>query len=228
MSELNNITNSFSATLKDSDLQSVTTDLAETFSDALLNEGLLKEIPILGTLLGIGKAGFKIRDRLFLKKLLYFLAEINSISQADREKLITEIDSSQEYRTKVGEKLLYIIEKCEDHEKSQTMGRLFRAFLDKKIDYDSFLRCSIIVQRAMLDDLEWFVQHDWEQLSIEESADYLNWGVVEIVPLKIDLKQRTNYDYWDNDQHTYELEGGEIKTEITFIGKKIREALKQL
>lgn len=226
MSELTNLSTSFSETLKDSDLQSVTIDLAETLSDAFLEDGILKDIPIIGTLISLGKTGMRIRDRLFLKKIIYFMSELKDISSKERQAIITKIDSSESYKTKVGEKLLYIIDKCDDHEKSQLMGKLFKALLEEKIDYDSFIRCSLVIQRAMIDDLEWFVEHDWEKLSIEESADYLNWGVFEIAPLSLNLKQKQNYDYKEDQEKYYELEGGEIKTEITFIGQKIREALR--
>jgi hypothetical protein len=46
MTELNEISNSLESTLKDTDLQSVTIDLAETFTDSFLHDGILKEIPI--------------------------------------------------------------------------------------------------------------------------------------------------------------------------------------
>lgn len=226
MSELTNLSTAFSETLKDSDLQSVTVDLAEIFIDAFQEDGIIKDIPIIGTLIGLGKTGMRIRDRLFLKKIIYFLSELKEISSKEREAIITKIDSSKSYKTKVGEKLIYIIDKCDDHEKSQLIGKLFKAFLEEKIDYDSFLRCSLVIQRAMIDDLEWFVEHDWEKLTIEESADYLNWGVFEITPLSLNLKQKQNYDYREDQEKYYELEGGEIQTEITFIGKQIREALR--
>ena len=44
---------------------------------------------------------------------------MNSISADECEKVISEIDNSKKYRIKLGEKLLYIIDKCDDHEKSE-------------------------------------------------------------------------------------------------------------
>lgn len=226
MSELNEISNSLADTLKDSDLQGVSVDLAETFTDALLQDGILKDIPIIGTLVGLGKTGLKIKDRLFLKKIIYFITELKDIPAEKRESIITKIDESKQYRIKIGEKLLYLIDKSDDHEKSQLVGRLFKAFLEEKIDYDSFLRCSLIVEKAMVEDLEWFIEKDWEKLTIEESGDYINWGVFEITPLSIDLKENRAYQY-EGEERTYEISGGEIKTEITFIGKTLRLALRK-
>ncbi len=205
MSETKDISNSLELTLKDSDLQGITVGLAETLTDALLEDGILKDIPVISTIVGLGKAGFKIRDRLFLKKIISFISELKEIPINKRNEIITKIDNSKQCRIKIGEKLLYIIDKCDDYEKSQLMGRLFKAFLEEKIDYDCFLRCSVVVDKAMPEDLMWFVNHDWELLNIEKSADYLNWGVFEIKPLG----------------------PMRLETKITFIGKKLREVLKE-
>ena len=51
--------------------------------------------------------------------LLKIAPEIKNISATKRRDMINKIDNSGKFRTKVGEKLLYIIDKCEDHEKSQ-------------------------------------------------------------------------------------------------------------
>lgn len=226
MSELNEISNSLESTLKDTDLQSVTIDLAETFTDSFLHDGILKEIPIIGTIVGLGKTGLKIKDQLFLKKIIYFINEIKNIPAEKREAIITKIDESEQFRIKIGEKLMYIIDKTDDHEKSQTIGRLFKAFLEEKIDYDSFLRCALIVEKTMIDDLDWFVTNTWETGTIEDTGDYINWGVFEMIPLTIDLKENRDYIHED-EKRTYEISGGEIKTQITYIGKVLRLALKQ-
>lgn len=226
MSEINKISNSLETTIKDSNLQAVTLDLAETFTDAILEDGILKDIPIFSTIIGLGKAGLRIKDRLFLKKIISFISEINQISIEKRNEVITKIDASKKFRIKVGEKLLYIIEKCEDYEKSHLMGKLFKALLNEKIDYACFLRCAVVLDRAIPEDLMWFVNGDWEELYIEEAADCLNWGVFEIKPISLKIKENVSPSIHWEEKYNYEVQGGELKAEINFIGKKIREALK--
>ncbi|MBE7630491.1 hypothetical protein [Tenacibaculum piscium] len=227
MSEIKDISNSLELTLKDSNLQGVTVGIAETLTDSILEDGILKDIPVISTIVGLGKVGFKIKDRLFLKKIITFISELNEISIEKRNEIISKIDESKQFRIKIGEKLLYIIDKCDDHEKSQLIGRLFKDFLEEKIDYDSFLRCSVVVDKAMPEDLMWFVNHDWEKLSIEESGDYLNWGIFEISPLSININETFDHSSHYEQKSNYEVEGGELRTEITFIGRKLREALKE-
>ena len=60
-------------TIKDDNFQDLIMDLGETAIDAVLDEGVLKEIPILGSFLGVARATMSIQDKLFTKKLLTFL-----------------------------------------------------------------------------------------------------------------------------------------------------------
>src|SRR6266496_2194250 len=164
MNEIKTISNSLEETIKDTDLQDVTIDLAETLADTLLNDGIIKDIPILATIIGLGKTGLNIKDRLFLKKIIYFISELKNIPAEKRNELITKIDSSGKYRIKVGEKLLYIIDKCEDHTTSQYVAILFSAFLNEEINYPDFLRGSTIIQKLLVQDLEQFLETETKQL----------------------------------------------------------------
>ncbi|MBS4068028.1 MAG: hypothetical protein KGZ62_05470 [Sulfurimonas sp.] len=79
MPELKEFTNALEKTLKDSDLQEVTTGLAEVFIDNLIKDGIVKDIPIIGTVVGFGKVIYGIREQLFLKKIIYFISEVKDI-----------------------------------------------------------------------------------------------------------------------------------------------------
>jgi len=129
MTELKELAKSLDKTIKHTDLQNVTVDLSEVLIDSLIDDGIAKDIPIIGTIVGLGKATLGIRDSLFLKKVIYFISEIKNIPANTRNQMIDKIDSSKEYKIKVGEKLLYIIDKCEDHQKSSIIARLFVGFI---------------------------------------------------------------------------------------------------
>ena len=172
MSELNTLSDSLEHTLKDSDLQNVTISLAEVFADSLMAEGIAKDIPIIDTVIGLGKTAIGIKESLFLKKIIYFISELRNISATKRHEMIDKIDKSGKFRTKVGEKLLYIIDRCDDHEKSQVIARLFSAFLIDTICYAEFLRASHIVDSVMNDDLKWFIESGWED---EDDSRLMVW-----------------------------------------------------
>lgn len=239
MSELKKLSNSLEHTLKDSDLHSVTISLSEVVLDELIKEGIAKDIPIIGTVVGIGKATIGIKESLFLKKIIYFITELKNVSSEKRRDMIDKINNSGKYRTNVGEKLLYIIDKCDDHEKSQIAARLFSAFLLEIISYDEFLRSSYIINQVIYEDLKWFVEGAWEKdreenkyqydypdedgyFRIEEVGSIATSGLVEIVSPEVMVRDQDDWKAHDK----YIVEGSELTVCITDIGKKIREILK--
>lgn len=216
---------SLTEVIKSNDIENISANLSETLLDSFLNDGVLKDIPLISTIIGLSKTGFKINDALFAKKIIYFINEIEHISNDKVNEMINEIDDSDSFKIKVGEKLLYIIDKSDDHEKSKIIGKLFKAFLEKTIDYDLFLRCSKVVERVMIDDLEYFLETNYEVLTIEDAAEYISWGVFETVPFEIYLDE-TNVGGYVDPSKEYKLKGGEQNAKINFVGKKLREALK--
>jgi len=74
MVEINKLSKSFERTLKDSNLHNVSVSLAEVAFDSLMDDGIAKQLPIIGTIVGLGKATIGIKESLFLKKnhLLYY------------------------------------------------------------------------------------------------------------------------------------------------------------
>ena len=239
MSELNNLSKSLEHTLKNSDLQNVTIGLAEVFTGSLMEDGIAKDIPIIGTVIGLGRASIGIKESMFLKKIIYFISELKNISITKRHEMIDKIDTSGKFRTRVGEKLLYIIDKCEDHEKSQLIAILFSAFLSEKISYEEFLRASHIVDQVMLEDLKRFVTCAWEKedgwilrledrkahLTLNEAGNITTSGLVELVSPEVMIKEPE--DWKDAEAFgAHIVEGSELTVRISDIGKKIQDILK--
>lgn len=65
MTELKEYSNSLEETLKDSALHNVSAALAEVVIDNLIDDGIAKDIPIIGTVVGLGKVALGIKERLF-------------------------------------------------------------------------------------------------------------------------------------------------------------------
>lgn len=230
MENLKDLNNSFSDTLKDSNLQSVSIELGEVIADSFLQEGLLKDIPIIGTIVGLGKSSISISDHLFLKKIIHFIVGIKHIEKEKRNKLISKIESSKKYRIKVGEKLLYIIDKCEDHIATQYIAKLFTAFLDEQISYPEFLRGATVIQRIFIEDLNYFLTAPLEELSKEFDAEYylsdfeanlISAGLCATGSESISIRDQ---DDWKMD-NKYVVEGGATILFLTDIGKTLRKVL---
>jgi hypothetical protein len=150
---MDKLSGALSQTLRDSDLHAIGADLGEAVLDTLFQDGLAKNIPILGTLYKLCRVGLNISDRLFASKLVHFLAEIASVPAEERARMISKIESSGKYQLKVGEKLLYILEKADDHEVARVIAFLFSAVLSGELDYGDFLRGCRAVQSLAPADL---------------------------------------------------------------------------
>jgi len=231
MNEIKKLSNSLEETIKDSNLQDVTADLAETFTDTLLKEGILKDIPIIGTILSLTRVTINLNDRLLIKKLIYFISELKTIDPEKRKRLIEEIDNSDKQRIKVGEKLLYIIDKCDDHTYAKYVAILFSAFLNEDMTYEEFLRGCSILQRLLIQDIELLIKTKVSELETQLTkhdrgvTDFQNSLITAgILATHIDsVSVRDQDDYKQTDK--YVVEGGDQIIYLTDIGHKLKLVL---
>ena len=158
---MSEIEKSITETIKTSNLSELTIDYAEVFTDSVLKDGILKDIPIVNSIVGVGKIGFAINDYLFLKKILSFLVNIKDVHQSQREKLLLKIENSEKYQKNVGEAILLIINKIDDLEKPKIIGKIFSFFLNGEIDYETFLRLSQSIEKVFLPDLSKLIQMEF-------------------------------------------------------------------
>jgi hypothetical protein len=94
---------SLMTTLKESKLGQIIETIAEVPIDFILEEGFLREIPIVSTLVGMIRVGAAYRDRLLLKKLLLFLRELADVELTERDRMIRRLEQDSKMRIRVGE-----------------------------------------------------------------------------------------------------------------------------
>ena len=75
------------------DLKGISADLIEMGVDSILDEGVLKEIPIVSFITRTINLKSTITDKIFTKKLLHFLHSIKDVPLNQRTKVIEKIDS---------------------------------------------------------------------------------------------------------------------------------------
>lgn len=170
-------------------LSEIAVDGAELAIDSILHEGLLKDIPIVGTIYKIGRASIGVREAIFTKKVLKFLQELKDIPLAEREEFLRKLEENAKYSNRVGEKLLVLIERLDDIDKSSVIGRLFKAAVAEKIDYETFLKLSSIVDKAFLPDLlklrgettdQWGIRHTSRRLHRDVQEHFYTIGIMSI------------------------------------------------
>ena len=130
-------------------------DYAELGIDSVLDTGVLKDIPIISTIFGVSKVIHSVHERNLIKKLILFLNELNS-GNVDKEKLTNYKDrlnrNKKEAEKELG-RVLIILNQIIDNDKSIMLGKIFKAYVNEKIDWNQFCEFSEIINRLFLQDV---------------------------------------------------------------------------
>lgn len=217
---LDNLSLDVTNVLCSSNLKDVSIDLAELTLDSILKNEALKNIPVVKTLLSIIETTQNISNYLFLKKIVAFLSNIKKVSVKKRKAMITKIDESGEYKVKVGETLLNILDKCDNTEKASYLGTWFAAFLRGKITYGMFLAGAHVINRVYLPDFEYFISQYEDWLMVEDAYEEIASGLfyVDFTTAFWDIK-----DVADGKLNVDEI--SEAGAKITPIGDALRSIL---
>ncbi len=157
-------------------------DIGEIMIDATLNEGVLKEVPILGTLVGIYKCIRNVYDVLFAKKLVAFLIPIKDVSPEKRGEAIRKWEEDKDYRGKVGDTLLGMIQRCDDAVKAKWLSMLFYELVLIKGWSRLFMRAEKTLSSLSVMDVQAFLnmtKEHFHRISEEESEPYIGSGLYQ-------------------------------------------------
>lgn len=208
------------AAIKDSNFHAIAKDSFEVVIDSFLKDGLLKDIPFMGGVSGFFNMHRSVQDQLFLKKIVTFLIHSEATTAEERIKVIQEIDDSKEHRIKVGEKLMYIINKFDDHIKAGIFGYLYKEFTLRKLKYDDLLRCALVLDKCLIRELDFFLKSEPNtKYGIEHHSELLEWGLLSLAALDISLEK-------DEDSET-KLEGGQLVLKVSNAGRLLRFHLRE-
>lgn len=229
--DVEQITESLEETLLESELTSVGTEVSEIAIDLVIDDGVLKDVPIISTLVGLGKTAASVREYLFLKKIIAFITKISTVSKSDRQKMVKRINESDDFKVKVGEKLLYLIDKTEDHETAGIIGLLFAAFVENKMDYSDFLRCSVVVNSVFVEDLKSFVSSDSTYVHIENAGELVGTSLysLEADPVEVNVDDQSDHKVLRDggSKYTTDVDGGQFWAHVTSTGEIMRDVLKE-
>jgi len=169
--------------IKDSELPSLAKDYAEIAIDGIMDDGILKDFPLVGSVVGFIKFGSSLNKHFASKKIYKFLYQLNTISEEKRIKKIDEINNSKKYQSNVGEMILELLENIESDYKPEIIGRLFKAVIEEEIDYNTYLRLADIVKNSFYQDLFWFYNQYQDgvydkQIKINTSSPILQTGLM--------------------------------------------------
>src|SRR3990167_6755027 len=141
------------ALIKSSDLQDSVADLSEAGLDQLLQAGFMRDVPVLGGIIGAIRTAGSIRDLLLAKKLARFIRGLQSVPIADRQAFDRSLAAPEE-RRRIGEALLLLLDRLDEMSTPELVARLFREYMRGEIGFVMFQRMATAVDRLNLGDFE--------------------------------------------------------------------------
>ena len=177
--QISSLAQSMEQTMETGNL-SVVGDIGEVMLDAVLDDGILRDVPILSAIVGTGKCVKNVSDILFAKKLITFLWGIKDADAKAREDAIIKWENDEKYRARVGETLLNMINRCDDTQKALWLSKLFYNLVLKHGYTDVFLRTEKTLSMLSVADVYSFLSlpaNKYQTLTLEEAEWYSHTGL---------------------------------------------------
>jgi hypothetical protein len=137
---------------------------AEAIADSLIENEIVKSIPVVGTAIKILSGGLDLRDKIFVSKIQRFILEIDSISNREKITFSESVLSNSELMSSVGETALLVIDKLSDLSKAELLGFYFSCFLGGHLDQYQFKRIAVAIDSAYIDDIHVFLNSGQDEL----------------------------------------------------------------
>lgn len=132
----------------------IISDYAELGIDALFDNALLKDIPIVNTLTSICKVGYNIHERNLTKQTLAFISDFNShnISQEKLDEHIEQFNANPEKIEKELGRVLIILGKQIDIVQSKILGSFYASYIKGAVSWEKFCELAEANQRMFVSD----------------------------------------------------------------------------
>lgn len=201
-----------------SDICDAVGDLAEVGLDAVMDDGILKDIPILSTVVGLYRIGHTIRERHEIKQLALFVAELNRgcTDESKRKQLIEKLNSDTRKSKQEMEYILVVLDSYLEYEKPQILAKLYIAYLVKTITWTEFAKYAAAIDRIFPADVEILKEHDFKKNAIickqSESEE-----ILRLISVGFMYEQTASY-YMGEDAS--EITDYETAYSITAFGQK--------
>ncbi len=118
-------------------MKDLSADLVEINLDTLVNNDIVKELPVVKTLLIAPKVIKGISDYIFLKKILRFLFQLENTTLKEREEFLGKLEGSK--REELLSNLILILDKHDHLHKSELQGKLFSTYIKGVLNYDEYM-----------------------------------------------------------------------------------------
>ena len=175
------ISDSLAITLAKGNLE-LPAEIAEFAIDQIIDDGILKDIPIVGWIAKGLSISNSISDRIFYHKILRFLYALDKTDDGERANFTEKIANDKEFKKRVGEHLLMLLNKVDSVDKATLTAKCFNCFLKNKIDHDDFMDLSSVISRSTISDLNSLraptnKRVTFRSIAVAASSGILDYGI---------------------------------------------------
>ena len=156
------------------DIIPIAKDIFEISVDSLLNDGLLKDIPITTTIHSIYNICNTISDKLLFNKIKIFLLELDTLTSEERIKLFEKLEREPKLKQKTSIYILELFDKIDDENKVTMIFKVFKAYNNEEIDYEIFYRLNKVIKEISSIDIDKVRNIKNEINSKSKNLDLLN------------------------------------------------------
>ena len=152
--------------------ESAITGILEVGLDSILDDGLLKDIPLLSTVISVYKIGHSIKERHYIKKLAEFIQALNDgiAENAQVNVYRDRILQDQKRSMEELEYILILVDRYIGFGKPAIIAKLYLSYLDGKLNWEEFSMYSEMTDHLFMKDLE-FLRKEGNQIIPEVSSD---------------------------------------------------------
>jgi hypothetical protein len=158
-------------------------DFSEVVLDSMLDDGVLQDIPVVGTIVKVFKGAMDIRDRIFIAKVARFLFGLSRVPLKRRQLFKEKMNANNKFRRKLGSTLILLLDRLDDIEKPDFVAFCFIAYLNDAITFETFRRVTSAIDIAFLEDLKGICRQDID-LTTEGSIHLANLSRTPLVEFK--------------------------------------------
>jgi hypothetical protein len=139
-----------------SEAKELVVEWAELGIDALMDDGMLKDIPFFGSIVKICGVSKTIRDKLFVRKVWDFLRACPRFTEVEKETFAQAHLNDPEKAQRLGDAIVLILDKLDDLQKPEMLAKVFAALVRGSISLEAFRRLAAAIDIGFLADLQAF------------------------------------------------------------------------
>jgi hypothetical protein len=143
--------------------------LLELGIDTALESGVIKDIPIVNTVVGIFNSVSTVKDHFLATKLIKFLNQLSEVPLSVRKLMVDKLNEDDKYAGKMGSALIEILDRMESEKKPELAAKFFAAYANELVTFTQLRYMLYALERIPAFEIYGLVA--FSKVSLDSSMD---------------------------------------------------------